>query len=162
MINHTASSIFFTTQCKLNCLLQVVPEIVTEMGHPIRLLVVEQISSLHATLVVFDRHHHKKYIEYYAEKIPCNMVVMNDNGDVDLIKKRTTFQTEVDNINRIYYSTAAGASPSASPMPRPHCSNAIISQNIKKYIKSKTRFMQQTSQGIRGAGENEKCTGIFK
>lgn len=33
-----------------------VPEIRTEMGHPLRLLVVEQISSLNATLVVFDKY----------------------------------------------------------------------------------------------------------
>ncbi|KAH6792503.1 hypothetical protein C2S52_002980 [Perilla frutescens var. hirtella] len=65
----------------------VVPEIRTEMGHPLRLLVIEQISTLHATLVVFDRHHDKKHIEYYAKKIPCNMVVVNENGEAHLIKK---------------------------------------------------------------------------
>ncbi|KAL0409335.1 UNVERIFIED_CONTAM: hypothetical protein Sradi_1867900 [Sesamum radiatum] len=74
----------------------VVPEIKTEMGHPLRLLVVEQISSLHATLVIFDRHHDRKHIEYYAEKIPCNMLVVNDNGEVDLIKKRKYSSSEVD------------------------------------------------------------------
>lgn len=64
------------------------PEIRTGMGHPLRLLVAEQISSLEANLVVFDKHHDKKYIEYYAEKIPCNMVVVNNVGEVNLIKKR--------------------------------------------------------------------------
>ncbi|KAL1556332.1 hypothetical protein AAHA92_11975 [Salvia divinorum] len=65
----------------------VVPEIRTEMGHPLRLLVIEQISTLHATLVVFDRYHDKKHIEYYAKKIPCNMLVVNHNGKAQLIKK---------------------------------------------------------------------------
>ncbi|XP_057775585.1 uncharacterized protein LOC130994558 [Salvia miltiorrhiza] len=65
----------------------VVPEIRTETGHPLQLLVIEQITTLHATLVVFDRHHDKKHIEYYAKKIPCNMLVVNDNGKAQLIKK---------------------------------------------------------------------------
>ncbi|XP_075483473.1 uncharacterized protein LOC142523644 [Primulina tabacum] len=65
----------------------VVPEIRTEMGHPLKLVVLEQISSLHATLVLFDRYHDRKNIEYYAGKVPCNLLVVNDNGSVDLIKK---------------------------------------------------------------------------
>ena len=34
---------------------QVVPQKKVVMGHPLRLLIVEQISSLHATWVVFDK-----------------------------------------------------------------------------------------------------------
>ncbi|KAL8064746.1 hypothetical protein ABFX02_01G111700 [Erythranthe guttata] len=118
----------------------VVPDIVTEMGHPIRLLVVEQISSLHATLVVFDRHHDKKHIEYYAEKITCDMVVMNDNGDVDLIKKR---KLDTNNNHTPLPPLAEEAEEEkeedySSTLP-PSCSKSIISEHIKKYLKSKTR-----------------------
>ncbi|KAI3453404.1 hypothetical protein Pfo_010067 [Paulownia fortunei] len=106
----------------------VVPEIRTEMGHPLRLLVVEQISSLHATLVVFDRHHDRKYIEYYAEKIPCNMLVVNDNGEVDVIKKRKCSDSEVDN-------TPVVQSP-ASMAP---CSKTRITEQLKKRLMPKSR-----------------------
>ncbi|KAL0326603.1 UNVERIFIED_CONTAM: hypothetical protein Sangu_1738300 [Sesamum angustifolium] len=106
----------------------VVPEIKTEMGHPLRLLVVEQISSLHATLVVFDRHHDRKHIEYYAEKIPCNMLVVNDNGEVDLIKKRKySSSSEVD-------ETPVAESP-ASVEPRP---KLAISEQLKKRLMPKS------------------------
>ncbi|XP_012841299.1 PREDICTED: uncharacterized protein LOC105961613 [Erythranthe guttata] len=115
----------------------VVPDIVTEMGHPIRLLVVEQISSLHATLVVFDRHHDKKHIEYYAEKITCDMVVMNDNGDVDLIKKRK-LDTNNNHTPLAEEAEEEKEEDCSSTLP-PSCSKSIISEHIKKYLKSKTR-----------------------
>ncbi|KZV37273.1 hypothetical protein F511_14677 [Dorcoceras hygrometricum] len=73
----------------------VIPAIRTEMGHPLRLVVVEKISSLHATLVVFDRYHEKKNIEFYAGKVPCNLLVVNDNGSVDLIKKHKPMDIDV-------------------------------------------------------------------
>ncbi|GAA0157135.1 hypothetical protein LIER_44123 [Lithospermum erythrorhizon] len=69
--------------------LQVVPEIRTEMGHPLRLLVIEQITSLHPCLVVFDRYHNRKNIEYYAEKVGfCHMVRINENGEAETIHGR--------------------------------------------------------------------------
>ncbi|KAL0446369.1 UNVERIFIED_CONTAM: hypothetical protein Slati_1764800 [Sesamum latifolium] len=105
----------------------VVPEIKTEMGHPLRLLVVEQISSLHATLVIFDRHHDRKHIEYYAEKIPCNMLVVNDNGEVDLIKKRKHSSSEVD-------ETPVAETP-ASMESRP---KLAISEQLKKRLMPKS------------------------
>ncbi|KAL2545734.1 uncharacterized protein Fot_14967 [Forsythia ovata] len=110
----------------------VVPEIRTEMGHPIRLLVVEQISSLHATLVVFDRHHDRKNIEYYAEKVPCNMVVVNDNGEVELIKKRSCMDSEVENT-----PTPIAESPDAAAIA--NCSTSILSEQLKKRLKPKSR-----------------------
>ncbi|KAL8504210.1 hypothetical protein ACS0TY_022807 [Phlomoides rotata] len=76
----------------------VVPEFRTEMGHALRLRVAEQISSVHATLVVFDRHHDKKYIDFYAEKIPCNMFAVNENGEIRLIKKRRKDSDEDEQI----------------------------------------------------------------
>jgi hypothetical protein len=56
------------------------------MGYPSRPLVVEKIASLHATWVVFDRHQ-KKNSEFYAQKIKCNMVVVNEEGEIDFIRK---------------------------------------------------------------------------
>ncbi|KAJ0052084.1 hypothetical protein Pint_03440 [Pistacia integerrima] len=65
----------------------VLPQKEVVMGYPPRLLVVERIVSLHATWVVFDSDkYHKKNREFYAEKIPCNMVMMNEGGDVDMIR----------------------------------------------------------------------------
>ncbi|KAK6146442.1 hypothetical protein DH2020_020311 [Rehmannia glutinosa] len=109
----------------------VVPEIRTEMGHPLRLLVVEQISSFHATLVVFDRHHDRKYIDYYAEKIPCNMVVVNDNGEVDLIKKRKCNDSEVDN-TPVDETPASVAPPNCPP-------KYTITEHLKKRLMPKSR-----------------------
>ncbi|KAG2680272.1 hypothetical protein I3760_11G091500 [Carya illinoinensis] len=40
------------------------------MGHPLRLLAVK---------------HQRKNREFYAKKIPCNMVIMNDEGEADMI-----------------------------------------------------------------------------
>ncbi|KAA8525875.1 hypothetical protein F0562_007730 [Nyssa sinensis] len=65
----------------------VVPQMRTKMGYPLELVAVEHIVNLHAALVVFDRYH-RKYRQYYAERIPCNMVMMNDDGGVDMIKGR--------------------------------------------------------------------------
>ncbi|GAA0179749.1 hypothetical protein LIER_30012 [Lithospermum erythrorhizon] len=86
----------------------VVPEIRTEMGHPLRLLVIEQIISLHATVVVFDRYHDRKNIEYYAEKVGCcHMVRMNDNGEAETIQGR-----------RSLLASTPLVSPSSIPTPQ--------------------------------------------
>lgn len=36
------------------------------------------------------RHHNKKHIEYVAKKVPCNILVMNNNRDADMIKVHST------------------------------------------------------------------------
>lgn len=36
------------------------------------------------------RHHSKKHIDYVAKKVPCNILVMNNKGEADMIKGRTT------------------------------------------------------------------------
>ncbi|XP_030502904.2 uncharacterized protein LOC115718080 [Cannabis sativa] len=53
------------------------------MGYPSRHLVIEQIISLDATWVVFDRH--QKKTEFYGEKVGCKMIVMNERGEADMI-----------------------------------------------------------------------------
>ncbi|XP_071918377.1 uncharacterized protein [Coffea arabica] len=96
-------------------------EIRTEMGHPLHLLVVEQISSLRATLVVFDRHHGSKHIDYYAEKLPFNMVKMKEDGEVDMIRGRSRIDSE-----------------EGTPAYDPSCimapSKVIFSEPIKKLL----------------------------
>jgi len=64
------------------------------MGYPSRLLVVEEITSLHATWVVFDRHQ-KNDRKFYAGKLPCNMVMMNEEGEADMIKGRTMIDSTI-------------------------------------------------------------------
>ncbi|TKY70016.1 proline-rich receptor protein kinase PERK3 [Spatholobus suberectus] len=65
----------------------VVPQKKIVMGYPLRLLVVEQVATLCPTWVVFDGSH-KRNKDFYAQKIPCNIFMMNDDGRVDMIKNR--------------------------------------------------------------------------
>ncbi|KAJ7943825.1 proline-rich receptor-like protein kinase PERK3 [Quillaja saponaria] len=91
------------------------------MGYPSRWLVIEQISSLYATWVVFDRYH-RKNIKFYARKIPFNMVIMNDDREVDIIKSRVTIVNEEN-----------------SPEETPNCSvpspRLTISEHFKKLLR---------------------------
>ncbi|KAJ8774462.1 hypothetical protein K2173_016908 [Erythroxylum novogranatense] len=66
----------------------VVPQKEIVMGFPLRTLVVEKITNLHATWVVFDRYQ-RKYREFFAEKIQCNMVMMNESGEADVIRGKS-------------------------------------------------------------------------
>ncbi|PON87412.1 hypothetical protein TorRG33x02_167650 [Trema orientale] len=96
------------------------------MGYPSRLLVVEQIISLGATLVVFDRHQ-KNDTEFFAKKIPCNIVVMNENGEMDMIKGRSTIESSGE-----MSSSTPGESPALVPTPK-----LIISEQLKGLILKK-------------------------
>lgn len=71
------------------CLVQVVPCMKVAMGHPLKLVVLEQTTSLHATFVVIDRHL-KKNKAFYADRLPSNAVIMNSDGGVDMLKIRST------------------------------------------------------------------------
>ncbi|OAY29921.1 uncharacterized protein LOC122721999 [Manihot esculenta] len=55
------------------------------MGFPLKWMVVEKITSLHATWVVFDRYQKRKR-RFFAHRIPCSMVIMNENSEADMIK----------------------------------------------------------------------------
>ncbi|XP_002527799.4 uncharacterized protein LOC8262531 isoform X1 [Ricinus communis] len=90
------------------------------MGFPLRLMVAEKISSLHATWVIFDRHQ-KKDREFFAKRIPCNMVVMNENGEADMIRG----QPMIDN-----GEFTPGESP-ASLIPTPQL---VISDGLKEIL----------------------------
>ncbi|GJY23440.1 hypothetical protein Tco_0397098 [Tanacetum coccineum] len=85
---------------------KVAPQIESEQGFPTRLLVLEKITSVYATWVVFDRHHSKKHVEYVAEKVPCNILVMNNKGEADMIRGRsTTFDSEDESSETFTSST---------------------------------------------------------
>ncbi|XP_022756361.1 uncharacterized protein LOC111304108 [Durio zibethinus] len=65
----------------------VVPQKEIVMGYPLPSLVVERIISLRATWVVFDSNRDlRKNRKFFAEKIPCNMVMINQEGEMDMIK----------------------------------------------------------------------------
>ncbi|KAK9275780.1 hypothetical protein L1049_023049 [Liquidambar formosana] len=103
----------------------VVPQIKVAMGYPLRLLVVEKITSLHASWVVLDRHH-RKHKKFYAGKIPCNMVVLNPNGEVDLIKGKSMINSE---------QNSPGESP-ASQVPTP---KVVIAEGLKVKLKERAQ-----------------------
>lgn len=67
----------------------VVPCMKVAMGHPLKLVVLEQTTSLHATFVVIDRHL-KKNKAFYADRLPSNAVIMNSDGGVDMLKIQST------------------------------------------------------------------------
>jgi len=103
----------------------VVPQIKRECGYPSREVVIKQITSNRATLVVFDRHHDNRDIEYYEEHVPCNMVRMNEEGDMELIKGRS----HLDNGD----STPGGSTASMPPTPK-----LMIHETWKKMLKLTT------------------------
>ncbi|CAL5441471.1 unnamed protein product [Camellia sinensis] len=103
------------------------PQMRSEMGYPLQLLVVEQIISLHATLVVFDRHH-QKYREYYAEKIPCSMVMMNEEGEVDMIKGKS----HVENLENISEESPISSAPTTKLMIAERLRKIFLAKSSRK------------------------------
>ncbi|XP_031248760.1 uncharacterized protein LOC116106531 [Pistacia vera] len=111
----------------------VLPQKEVVMGYPPRLLVVERIVSLHATWVVFDSDkYHKKNRDFYAEKIPCNMVMMNEGGDVDMIRGF-----------RLNDDRTPGESP-ASLVPTPQLN---LSQRLKVILEDCDEDESKKAQG---------------
>ncbi|KAI4314481.1 hypothetical protein L6164_027384 [Bauhinia variegata] len=66
---------------------EVMPQKKIAMGYPKRLRVVDQIRTLCPTWVVFDRYHRRNK-DFYARKIPCNILMMSDDGKFDMVKSR--------------------------------------------------------------------------
>ncbi|KAL7594908.1 uncharacterized protein LOC111918080 [Lactuca sativa] len=104
----------------------VAPRIEIRQGFPKRLLVLEEITSAYATWVVFDRHHNKKHIEYIiAKKVPCNILVMNNKGEADMIRGRSTTFESNDEIPTF--------TPSTIPTP-----TLMLSDEYKKILNIKS------------------------
>ncbi|CAK7348094.1 unnamed protein product [Dovyalis caffra] len=66
-----------------------VPCMKVAMGHPLKLVVLEHTTNLHATFVVIDRHL-KKDRAFFADRLPSNAVIMNSDGGVDMLKMLST------------------------------------------------------------------------
>ncbi|KAL5997453.1 hypothetical protein ACLOJK_008383 [Asimina triloba] len=104
---------------------KVVPYMKVAMGYPSRLVVVEEIANLHATWVVFDRHHQKDK-EFYAERMPLNMMMMNNEGEVEMLKGKKMIKGGDSN-----------TTPEASPGLRPLTAKVIISDHLMQSSKNK-------------------------
>ncbi|KAF8027203.1 hypothetical protein BT93_E0192 [Corymbia citriodora subsp. variegata] len=102
----------------------VVPQKDMVMGYPSRLLVVEKITSLHATWVVFDRHQRKNR-EFYAERIPCNMIMMNQNGEGDMFRCRSCM------------SDGEGSTPGESPASFVPTPEVLISEELREILRQR-------------------------
>ncbi|OMO77303.1 hypothetical protein CCACVL1_15101 [Corchorus capsularis] len=98
---------------------RVVPQKEVVMGYPIPLLLVERIISLRATWVIFDRNLRKNR-EYFAERIPCNMGMMSEEGYMDMIKGRPMIDCE---------EHTPSESPALVPTPQ-----VIISKPLKRIM----------------------------
>ncbi|KAK1582063.1 hypothetical protein Q3G72_011507 [Acer saccharum] len=70
----------------------VVPYVKMAMGHPLKLVVLEKTTNLHASLVVLDRHLRKNK-SFFKERIPSSVVMMNSKGGVDMIKIQSTINS---------------------------------------------------------------------
>ncbi|KAK9082698.1 hypothetical protein Scep_029169 [Stephania cephalantha] len=102
---------------------KVVPHMKVAMGYPLRLVVLEQTTSLSATWVVFDKHHRRNR-EFYAKRIPCNVVMMNNEGEVEMIKVRPM----IDNGEMM---------ATESPATLPIVPKVIISEKLKELLRPK-------------------------
>lgn len=70
-----------------------------------------------------SRYHARKNIEYYVAKVPCNILAMNQDGELDMVKARSGI--DVDD-----YSI--GDSPAPTP-------ELIVPQHLKKFLKQKEK-----------------------
>ncbi|XVE65302.1 hypothetical protein DITRI_Ditri07aG0169900 [Diplodiscus trichospermus] len=102
----------------------VVPQKEIVMGYPLPWLVVERIINLQATWVVFDSNRDlRKNREFFAEKIPCNMVMMSEEGEMDMIKGRPM----IDNGEQTPCESPASSSLAPTPL-------VIYSEPLKRIL----------------------------
>ncbi|WCJ27513.1 hypothetical protein M5689_009251 [Euphorbia peplus] len=73
----------------------VVPCIKVAMGHPLRLVVLEQTTNLHASFVVLDRHLRKNRT-FFQERLPSSVVMMKTDGEVDMLRARPPNDSSCD------------------------------------------------------------------
>ncbi|KAI4311578.1 hypothetical protein MLD38_036465 [Melastoma candidum] len=74
--------------------------------------------------------HQRKNREFYAERIPCNMVMMNENGVGDMIKRRCVFNS----IDRLSTTGESPASSSLAPTPQ-----VLISEQLREILREKIK-----------------------
>ncbi|KAK8490675.1 hypothetical protein V6N13_046926 [Hibiscus sabdariffa] len=103
----------------------------TVMGYPLPSLIVERIISHRASWVVFNNDRYlRKNREYFAKKIPCNMVMMSEEGYMDMIKGRPM----IDNGD----NTPSESPASLVPTPLVICSEPLKrileEQEHEKYV----------------------------
>uniref|UniRef100_A0A7N0UYL8 Uncharacterized protein n=1 Tax=Kalanchoe fedtschenkoi TaxID=63787 RepID=A0A7N0UYL8_KALFE len=109
---------------------EVVPHIKTRQGYPRHLIVVEEITKLHPTWVIFDRHHRKDR-EHYAAKIPFNMVIMRGNGYVDMIRGQSM-------IGDCSFGTPTESPATLMPSPK-----FLISKELQMDLRKKAALEKQ-------------------
>ncbi|XP_058103537.1 uncharacterized protein LOC131247114 [Magnolia sinica] len=102
---------------------RVIPNMKVAMGDPLRLVAVEHITNLHAAWVVFDKHQRKNKA-FYAKKIPCNMVMMKSDGEVEMLRVRPMIQS------------SENVTPEQSPAPKPLVPKVMISKEWMEILNS--------------------------
>ncbi|KAJ4835359.1 hypothetical protein Tsubulata_045708 [Turnera subulata] len=111
----------------------VVPCMKVAMGHPLKLVVLEHTTSLHATFVVLDRHLRKDKT-FFAERLPSSAVMMNRNGGVDMLK----IQSPLDQSS----PTQGELSPSPFlPVPE-----VILSEELSELFRAKIHEVDKDHQ----------------
>ncbi|XP_043812822.1 uncharacterized protein LOC122723722 isoform X2 [Manihot esculenta] len=99
----------------------VFPCIKVAMGHPLRLVVLEQTTNLHATFVVLDRHLRKNKA-FFAERLPSSVVIMKSDGEVDMLRVQS-------NINH------SDLTPQESPITVIPTPEVILSEALSSKMK---------------------------
>ncbi|XVF52350.1 hypothetical protein PTKIN_Ptkin05aG0011700 [Pterospermum kingtungense] len=108
----------------------VVPQKEIVMGYPLQWLLVERIISLRATWVVFDSDRElRKNREFFTEKIPCNMVMMSEEGYMDMIRGRSL----IDNGEQ---------TPSESPASLAPTPQLIYSEPLKRILEEQDQELE--------------------
>ncbi|KAL6344411.1 hypothetical protein AAG906_039667 [Vitis piasezkii] len=105
---------------------EVVPYMKVAVGYPLKLVVLEHTTSLHATLVVVDRRL-RKYSTFLGKRMPSSVVVMNSDGGVDLLKVQSTIDQG---------DTTPGETPMTIAPPTPQ---VILSAELSKLLGFKLR-----------------------
>ncbi|RVW24284.1 hypothetical protein CK203_091006 [Vitis vinifera] len=114
---------------------EVVPYMKVAVGYPLKLVVLEHTTSLHATLVVVDRicgyifggRRLRKYSTFLGKRMPSSVVVMNSDGGVDLLKVQSTIDQG---------DTTPGETPMTIAPPTPQ---VILSAELSKLLGFKLR-----------------------
>eukprot|EP01018_Ginkgo_biloba_P025445 Gb_15428 [translate_table: standard] len=68
----------------------VLPQVKIAMGYPLRLVVLDKAASLRAAWIVLDRHL-KRDRGFYMKRMPCNLVLMMNNGEADILRTQSLF-----------------------------------------------------------------------